>query len=83
MATHNAPTPRTAAETASNVLSVRLPSAELRQRLAAQCEQDDVSLAKFIALVAEAYIDGRLRIIEKEPPRRPSFLIQPDADDAP
>mgnify|MGYP001765571014 CR=1 FL=1 len=82
MATNNAPTPKTVSETPTNVLSVRLPSADLRQQMAAKCEQDGVSLAKFITMVAEAYVDGRLRIIEKEPTRRPSFLIPPDADDA-
>ncbi len=86
MATDNAPAPatpppvRSAGETASNVLSIRLPSADMRRALTAKCEQDDVSVAKFLTMVTEAYLDGRLRIIEKESPQRPSFLIPPDAD---
>lgn len=66
MATDNAPAPatpppvRSAGETSTNVLSVRLPSAELRRALTAKCEQDDVSVAKFIAMVAEEHLDGRL-----------------------
>lgn len=85
MATDNAPAPatpppvRSAGETSTNVLSVRLPSAELRRALTAKCEQDDVSVREFITRVTEAYLDGRLRIVEKESPR-PSFLIPADAD---
>ena len=82
MATDNAPTPKTSGETATNVVSARLPSAELRRKWMAKCEEDGISLAKFLAMVAEAHVDGRLRIIEKEPMSRPSFLVPPDADDA-
>ena len=84
MATDNAPAPatpppvRSAGETVSSVFSTRLEP-ELRRALTAKCEQDGVSVREFITRVTEAYLDGRLRIVEKESPR-PSFLIPADAD---
>jgi hypothetical protein len=59
----------------TQVLSVRLPSIDLRRRLTARCEQDGVAVARFITDVVEAYLDDRLRITEKPAAPKPSYLI--------
>lgn len=64
----------------TQVLSVRLPSLEMRRELVARCEQDGVAVAKFVADVVEAYLDGRLRIVKKPAPREPSYLIPADPE---
>lgn len=62
------------------VLSVRMSSIDLRRALTARCEQDNIPVAQFINMVAEAYLDDRLRIIKPPPAPEPSFLIDADAD---
>ena len=63
----------------SQNLSVRLPTIEMRRELTACCERDNVPVARFIAEVVEAYIEGRLRIIKK-PVQEPSYLIAADPE---
>jgi hypothetical protein len=65
----------------TQVLSVRLPSLEMRRALTARCEQDQISVAAFVTMAVEAYLDDRLRIIEKPAAPKPSFLISADAAD--
>lgn len=60
------------------VLSVRMSSIELRRALTARCEQDNVPVAQFINMVAEAYLEDRLRIIKPPPTPDPSFLVDSD-----
>ena len=62
----------------TQVLSVRLPTLEMRRTLTERCEADGVPVAKFLADVVEAYIDGRLQIIKKPPTPDPSYLIDPE-----
>lgn len=72
--------PSEPSEITTPVLSVRLPSIELRKAITERCAADGVSVAGFITMVVEAYVDGRLRIIEPPPAPKPSFLIPPDAE---
>ncbi|NCC40376.1 MAG: hypothetical protein EOM21_13140 [Gammaproteobacteria bacterium] len=65
----------------TQVLSVRLPTLEMRRALTARCEQDGIAVAAFVAMAVEAYLDDRLRIIEKPAAPKPSFLIPADSAD--
>ena len=51
----------------------------MRRELTACCERDNIPVARFIAEVVEAYIEGRLRIIKK-PVQEPSYLIAADPE---
>lgn len=62
----------------TQVLSVRLPTLEMRRALTERCEADGVPVAKFLADVVEAYLEGRLQIIKKPPVPDPSYLIDPE-----
>lgn len=63
----------------TQTLSVRLPTLEMRRELTVRCERDGIAVAKFVADVVEAYLEGRLRIIKK-PVQEPSYLIAADPE---
>ena len=69
-------------EITTPVLSVRLPSIELRKALTERCAADGMSVSAFIADVVTAYVDNRLKIIAPPPGPRPSYLVDADPDDA-
>lgn len=78
-------------EVKTQILSVRLPSLEMRRAFAAKLAEDGLAVTDWVAMTVDAYIDGRLRVIEAPEPEkpRPSFLIpaqtepDPDPDPAP
>ncbi|MEA1050491.1 hypothetical protein U5801_11815 [Lamprobacter modestohalophilus] len=82
-----APNPRGAQqkdpkEVKTQILSVRLPSVELRREFAAKLQADGLTVASWMATIVSAYVDGRLKVQQKVEPERPppSFLIPADQD---
>ncbi len=67
--------PAETSDIATPVLSVRLPTIELRKALTEKCRADNVSVSSFIAEVVTAYVDNRLKIIAPPPGPRPSYLV--------
>ncbi len=75
--------PKDPADIKTQVISVRLPSVELRREFAAKVQEDGLTIAGWTAMVVSAYVDGRLKVTEppkQEAPKRPSFLVQADDD---
>ena len=76
--------PKDPKEVKTQILSVRLPSVELRREFAAKLQKDGLTVAGWMATVVDAYVDDRLKVqqkVEPEPPP-PSFLIPADPGDA-
>jgi hypothetical protein len=64
------------------VISVRLPTAELRRAFAAKLQADGLQVSSWMAMVVDAYVDGRLHVQQKPEVERPkpSFLVPPPPD---
>jgi len=62
----------------TQVVSVRLPSVAMRESLSARCESEGMTVSSFVTTVVQAFIDGRLRIVEPPPPVKPSFFVEED-----
>ncbi|NCC23013.1 MAG: hypothetical protein EOM26_11235 [Alphaproteobacteria bacterium] len=60
----------------TQTVSVRLPSPALREALSSQCAKEGITISFFLTTAVQAFVDGRLRIIEPAPESKPTFFVE-------